>query len=103
MSLTKWFVIPFDVSSSGKSCPLSMSGRRLKSFPASCTGRRVTRAPSEQLFTGGDLGVQFPLVTTAQMLGEADAEDLGGSHEGDLFAKIAASEELNRSSSTGLV
>ncbi|PYB97341.1 acyl-CoA dehydrogenase [Pseudomonas protegens] len=39
----------------------------------------------------------------AGILGIGYPEALGGSHEGDLFAKIAASEELMRSGSGGLV
>ncbi|NBF01172.1 acyl-CoA dehydrogenase [Pseudomonas sp. Fl5BN2] len=39
----------------------------------------------------------------AGILGIGYPEVLGGSHEGDLFAKIAASEELMRSGSGGLV
>lgn len=39
----------------------------------------------------------------AGILGIGYPESLGGSHEGDLFAKIAASEELMRSGSGGLV
>ncbi|MBC3778513.1 acyl-CoA dehydrogenase family protein [Pseudomonas sp. SWRI99] len=39
----------------------------------------------------------------AGILGIGYAEALGGSHEGDLFAKIAASEELMRCGSGGLV
>ena len=39
----------------------------------------------------------------AGLLGIGYPEALGGSHEGDLFAKIAASEELMRSGSGGLV
>lgn len=40
---------------------------------------------------------------TAGVLGIGYPEALGGSHEGDLFAKIAASEELMRCGSGGLV
>ncbi|APC15020.1 acyl-CoA dehydrogenase [Pseudomonas frederiksbergensis] len=40
---------------------------------------------------------------TAGILGIGYPEALGGSHEGDLFAKIAASEELMRCGSGGLV
>lgn len=39
----------------------------------------------------------------AGILGIGYPEALGGSHEGDLFAKVAASEELMRSGSGGLV
>ncbi|MDL5596868.1 acyl-CoA dehydrogenase family protein [Bacillus subtilis] len=39
----------------------------------------------------------------ARILGIGYPEALGGSHEGDLFAKIAASEELMRCGSGGLV
>ncbi|MEK1837847.1 MAG: acyl-CoA dehydrogenase family protein, partial [Pseudomonas sp.] len=39
----------------------------------------------------------------AGILGIGYPEALGGSHEGDLFAKIAASEELMRCGSGGLV
>ncbi|WP_160286654.1 acyl-CoA dehydrogenase family protein [Pseudomonas knackmussii] len=39
----------------------------------------------------------------AGILGIGYPEALGGSHEGDLFAKLAASEELMRSGSGGLV
>lgn len=39
----------------------------------------------------------------AGILGIGYAESLGGSHEGDLFAKVAASEELMRCGSGGLV
>ncbi|MDN3220590.1 acyl-CoA dehydrogenase family protein [Pseudomonas nunensis] len=39
----------------------------------------------------------------AGILGIGYPEDLGGSHEGDLFAKVAASEELMRCGSGGLV
>ncbi|MGY2278967.1 acyl-CoA dehydrogenase family protein [Pseudomonas monsensis] len=39
----------------------------------------------------------------AGILGIGYAEALGGSHEGDLFAKVAASEELMRCGSGGLV
>lgn len=39
----------------------------------------------------------------AGMLGIGYPEALGGSHEGDLFAKVAASEELMRCGSGGLV
>jgi len=49
--------------------------------------------PRELYKKAGDAGI----------LGIGFPEHLGGSHEGDLFAKIAASEELIRSSSTGLV
>jgi acyl-CoA dehydrogenase len=40
---------------------------------------------------------------TAGILGIGYPEALGGSHEGDLFAKVAASEELMRCGSGGLV
>lgn len=40
---------------------------------------------------------------TAGILGIGYPEALGGSHEGDVFAKIAASEELMRCGSAGLV
>ncbi|MDB5995644.1 MAG: Acyl-CoA dehydrogenase-like [Pseudomonas sp.] len=40
---------------------------------------------------------------TAGILGIGYPEALGGSHEGDLFAKIAASEEMMRCGSGGLV
>jgi acyl-CoA dehydrogenase len=40
---------------------------------------------------------------TAGILGVGYPEALGGSHEGDLFAKVAASEELMRCGSGGLV
>ncbi|MDF3864365.1 acyl-CoA dehydrogenase family protein [Pseudomonas denitrificans (nom. rej.)] len=39
----------------------------------------------------------------AGILGIGYPEELGGSHEGDLFAKVAASEELMRCGSGGLV
>ncbi len=39
----------------------------------------------------------------AGILGIGYPQSLGGSHEGDLFAKIAASEELMRCGSGGLV
>lgn len=39
----------------------------------------------------------------AGILGIGYAEALGGSHEGDLFAKVAASEELMRCGSAGVV
>ena len=51
-----------------------------KASPASCTSGRRRR----------HLGIGYP-------------EALGGSHEGDLFAKVAASEELMRGGSGGLV
>ena len=38
----------------------------------------------------------------AGILGIGYPEQFGGSHEGDLFAKVAASEELMRSGSGGL-
>jgi len=40
---------------------------------------------------------------TAGILGIGYPQSLGGSHEGDLFAKVAASEELMRCGSGGLV
>ncbi|WP_095138664.1 acyl-CoA dehydrogenase family protein [Pseudomonas sp. Irchel s3a10] len=40
---------------------------------------------------------------TAGILGIGYPEELGGSHEGDVFAKVAASEELMRCGSGGLV
>ena len=49
--------------------------------------------PRELYLKAGDAGI----------LGIGYPEALGGSHEGDLFAKIAASEELMRSGSGGLV
>ncbi len=52
-----------------------------ESFPASCTSRPVRP---------GSWASAIP-------------EDFGGSHEGDLFAKVAASEELMRCGSAGVV
>ena len=49
--------------------------------------------PRELYKKAGDAGI----------LGIGFPEQYGGSHEGDLFAKVAASEELIRCSSTGLV
>lgn len=45
----------------------------------------------------------YPKAGAAGILGIGYPEALGGSHEGDLFAKIAASEELMRCGSGGLV
>ena len=57
------------------------TGKRPRSFPASCTARQGA---------AGILGIGYP-------------EQFGGSHEGDIFAKVAASEELMRCGSGGLV
>jgi acyl-CoA dehydrogenase len=45
----------------------------------------------------------YPKAGAAGILGIGYPEALGGSHEGDLFAKVAASEELMRCGSGGLV
>lgn len=54
---------------------------------------RSGRLPRELYLKAGAAGI----------LGIGYPEALGGSHEGDLFAKIAASEELMRCGSGGLV
>src|SRR5690606_28697194 len=51
--------------------------RRQADVQRAQAGDQAGGTAADQLFTGGDLGEQVTLVTTAQMLGEADAKDAG--------------------------